>query len=358
MYEAQQFRFAGKLLSLRSLFPQKYIEDVKHNFLMKRLISNVSLVICLCVLATPAVQAATASVYINTGLQQLANQTPSGLTNADASFAQATNSDPSNDQAQVLKAATALALVQSSPNFVQLLTAAGVTNPVQSIYNPSYGFSFTPQGLPQILGSNSDIIAFLDALRSQIDPAIVQLSQVSTNVSFTLTAQQTATFPVAVDYGDVQIALSALYLLKAISYTADSYNLETSLSDFLSQNLTFEEFLQKYPQFLNFSSTDHRVDDASAFTNANAAFQKAVNFITNYRTNTPGYPNLFAIDTSDPANLATFTNTAVRFNALADSISTQQTFPSDPYTPCILDGAPIYLGALLSTTTPPRSGFF
>ena len=322
---------------------------------MKRLISIVSLVIFLCVLATPAVQAATASAYINTGLQQLANQTPGDLTNADASFAQATNSDPSNDQAQVLKAATGLALVQSSSNFVQLLTAAGVTNPVQSIYNPSYGLSFTPQGLPQILGSNSDIIAFLDALRPQIDPAIVQLSQVSKNVSFTLSAQQTATFPLAVDYGDVQIALSALYLLKAISYTADSYNLETSLSDFLSQNLTFEEFLQKYPQFLNFSSTDHRVDAASAFTNANAAFQKAANFITNYRTNTPGYPNLFAIDTSDPATLATFTNTAVRFNALADSISTQQTFPSDPYTPCILDGAPIYLGALLSTTTPPRS---
>jgi T5SS/PEP-CTERM-associated repeat protein/autotransporter-associated beta strand protein len=306
-----------------------------------------------------AVNDSVALTNINVGLQSLTLQTRAGLVSADRRFALALTNNPTDSMALTLKSVTGLAVLQENPEFVQLLTHIGVIQPQQSIYHLDYKTPTDQYGAAVVSGTMSNVISYIDTtLRPQLTNSISQLSRVSTNVSFTLTGQQTGTLPVAVDYGDVQLALSALYLAEAISYTEDRYNFGITLNDVskaLSGEITIEEILVKYPLLLGYGSNNGRLEAKQALINANAAFQRAVGFIPNQRVPRPGYPNVFSIDKDDPKAIEGFVSMAHRLDALAASFVSPQVFPADATSPMLLDGQTINLANWVSTQTPPRS---
>ena len=312
--------------------------------------------------ACPAVSAPNvggASNNIAAGLQSLTLRSRAGLESADASFASALTNDPQNPTALVLKTASGLALLQQNPEFVQLLTTMGVTQPNQSIYNLDYKTPTDQYGSSVVSGTMSNVISYIDTtLRPELSNSISNLSRVSTNVSFTLTGQQTGTLPVAVDYGDVQLALCALYFSEAASYMGGSYNFGILLNDVskaLSGEITIEEILVKYPLLLGNGNNNRRGEAKQALINANAAFQRAANFIPNQRKLRSDYPNVFSIDKNDPKAMEGLVSMGRRFNALAASFVSPQVFPADATSPTLLDGKTINLGIWASTQTPPRS---
>jgi T5SS/PEP-CTERM-associated repeat protein/autotransporter-associated beta strand protein/predicted outer membrane repeat protein len=306
-----------------------------------------------------AVNDGAALTNISVGLQSLTLQTRAGLVSADRAFALALTNNPTNSMALTLKSITGLAVLQENPEFVQLLTHMGVIQPQQSIYHLDYKTPTDQYGSAVVSGTMSNVISYIDTtLRPQLSNSISQLSRVSTNVSFTLTGQQTGTLPVAVDYGDVQLALSALYLAEAISYTEDRYNFGITLNDVskaLSGEITIEEILVKYPLLLGLGSNNRRGEAKQALISANAAFQRAVGFIPNQRKPRFDYPNVFSIDKNDPKAMEGLVSMGRRFNALAAAFVSPQVFPADATSPTLLDGKTINMGIWASTQTPPRS---
>lgn len=288
----------------------------------KNLLRVLPLLLMLCG-ACPAVSTPNvggASNNIAAGLQSLTLRSRAGLESADASFASALTNDPQNPTALVLKTASGLALLQQNPEFVQLLTTMGVTQPNQSIYGFNYTFPTNGYGTSVISGNLTNVISYIDTtLLPQLSNSISNISRVATNVSFTLTDQQTGTFPVAVDYGDVQLSLCLLHLSEVAAYLGNSYNLNILLNDLLSGELTTQEILSAYPRLFEFSSNDRRNQAKQAFINANAAFQRAASFVRDHRVTQPGFQNVFSIDNNDPADVAGMDAMARRFDALATS---------------------------------------
>ena len=289
-----------------------------------------------------------ANSNIQTGLQSLALETTNGLANADAAFAAALSNNPTSDNALVLKSATGLALLQQSTNFVQLLSAIGVTQPNQSLYSYDYQFPVDYNGHLILSGNSTNIGNYIDnSLRPQLATSITNLSAVSTNISLRLTASQTSTVPMVIDYGDVQWALCMLYLVKSASYAIDGYNTTIALPDFarfLSGATTAQGILNAYPSLLNLSSSpSSRTLAAQAFTNAYSCYQQSTNFIFTRRSVVPGYTNFFVLDTNDPIVTASISSTGARFQALSASLTSVQTFPSDTNNPTPLDGKTVSL---------------
>jgi hypothetical protein len=324
----------------------------------KNLLRVLPLLLMLCG-ACPAVSAPNvggASNNIAAGLQSLTLRSRAGLESADASFASALTNDPQNPTALVLKTASGLALLQQNPEFVQLLTTMGVTQPNQSIFGFNYTFPTNGYGTSVISGNLTNVISYIDTtLLPQLSNSISNISRVATNISFTLTDQQTGTFPVAVDYGDVQLSLCLLHLSEVAAYLGNSYNLNILLNDLLSGELTTQEILSAYPRLFEFSSNDRRNQAKQAFINANAAFQRAASFVRDHRVNQPGFQNVFSIDNNDPADVAGMDAMARRFDALATSFTKPQIFPADSVSPSILDGKFINLAKWVTTTNSPRS---
>jgi len=301
-----------------------------------------------------------ANSNIQSGLQSLALETTNGLASADALFTSALSNNPISDNALVLKSGTGLALLQQSTNFVKLLTAIGVTQPSQSIYAYDYQFPVDANGHVILSGNSTNIGSYIvNTLRPQISSSITNLLAVSTNISLTLTAAQTSTAPMAIDYADVQWALCMLYLMKSASHAIDSYNTTLALSDFakaVDGATSVKQILSAYPSLLTFSTNaSGRTLAAQSFTNAFAAYQRATNFVLTRRVIKPGYDNMFLINTNDPVALASMKELGAQFASLSASFTSTQTLPSNRFNPTPLDGKMVNLAALVSTTTSPRS---
>jgi hypothetical protein len=307
--------------------------------------------------AAKATNLGAASNNIESGLQQLALQTPIGLTNADALFASALTNDPSSDEARVLKTITGIALIPGTKAFAQFLSSIGFTNSIPGMFSfydiplPSAD-SF---GTPILTGNNTLVISYMDtSLRPKISNSIALLSGVSTNVNFTVSID----VPTVVDYADVQLLLCGAYLANAFTYLGDSYNLNILLSDLtktLAGRTTLQDTLAAYTQLFACSSSNQRALAKTAFSNANTAFQQAISFIINQRVTNQFTQHLIEIDTADPLTLSTVHSTRQRFAALADSFTKPVAFPADTNTPTPFDAQSIYLGAWLNAVASPRS---
>ena len=300
----------------------------------------------------------TASNNISAGLRELAtNPTPAGLSRADALFASAFSNNPASDQARVLKACSGVLLIPNTTTFTQLLLSSGLTNSAPGIFS-FYNFplpSTDSYGTPVLKGNNTSVVSYIDAnLRPQLSNAISILEGVSTNVNFTVNLD----VPTVVDYGDVQLLLCGAYLAHAVTYLADSYNLNILLSDLaktLTGRTTFQDALAAYPQLFTFSGNNQRASAKDAFINANSAFQKAIKFIASKRVTNQFTQHLIEIDTADPLTKATMLSTAQRFAALASSFTNSVIFPADTINPTPFDRQTISLHAWLNTPSSPRS---
>jgi hypothetical protein len=314
--------------------------------------------------AVSSADQAASSLAIKAGLQKLTLQSAAGLISADTNFAIALQKNPTNSQALVLKTGTELFILQQNPQFITLLTQIGAMEPNGSIYGYDYQLPLDMDGNPTVAtNSRTEQILFYgtNTLRPAIDQAIGRLEMVSTNVSFTLTADQTSTDAVAVDYGDVKGVLSILYLIKSAIHALDSYNLGAALPDFvklIQAASTIQDILNAYPAL--FSSNPNVAERAlakEAFSKANSSYQTASSYIRDQRVEQPAYRNLFSFDTSSTEALAAEEVTRNRFAALATSLSNPAVFPSDTNSSTLLDGKTINLGQFFQTTTSPRAWF-
>jgi hypothetical protein len=204
----------------------------------------------------PADQAASSN-SVQVGLQNLTLQSPAGLISADTNFALALQKNPTNSQALVLKTGTELFVLQQSPQFITLLTQVGVMQPNGNIYGYDYQLPVDMDGnLAVATNSRTEqILSYgTNTLRPALDQAIGRLEMVSTNLRFTLTADETSTEPTAVDYGDVKGVLSILYLIKSAIHALDSYNLSVALPDFvklIQGASTIQDILNSYPSLFS-----------------------------------------------------------------------------------------------------------
>jgi sugar lactone lactonase YvrE len=311
--------------------------------------------------AVSSADQAASSLAIKAGLQKLTLQSAAGLISADTNFAVALQKNPTNSQALILKTGTELFILQQSPQFITLLTQIGVMQPNGSIYGYDYQLPIDMNGNPIVATtSRTEQILFYatNTLRPAIDRAIGRLEMVSTNVSFTLTADQTSTEPAAVDYGDVKGVLTLLYLTKSAIHGLNSYNLGVALPDFvklMQEASTVQDILKAYPSL--FSSNPNVAQRAlakDAFSKANSSYQVASGYIRNQRVERRGFRNLISFDTSSKEALTAEQVTRNRFAALATSLSTPAVFPADANSPSLLDGKTISLGQFFQTTTSPR----
>jgi|GEM_PF-3499615 len=300
-----------------------------------------------------------ATNQIQLGRQSLALETTNSLVAADGYFASALTNNPTNDTALVLKSGTGLALILQSPQFVQLLTQIGVTQPKQSFYSYDYQFPVDANGHLILSGNSTNVVSYVDlTLRPQIAATIANLSSVSTNVLLSLSAAETSTAPTAIDYGDVQWTLFLLNLAKSASYAVDSYNTTLALSNVakaIDGSSSVQDVLNAYPSLLSLTTnSSERTLAVQAFTNAYAAYRNATNFVVTHRLAQTGYANLFVFDTNNPTSVASMQSAGARFQALAASMSSQQTFPADMNFPLPLDGKAINFSTFATTTASPR----
>ena len=301
------------------------------------------------------------SQSVQAGLINLTLHSSTGLSSANTNFALALQKNPTNSQALVLKTGTELFILQQSPQFITLLTQVGVMQPNGNIYGYDYQLPVDMDGNPTAAtNSRTEQILYYgtNTLRPAVDQAIGRLEMVSTNLNFTLTADETSTEPTAVDYGDVKGILSLLYLIKSAIHALDSYNLGAALPDFMKLiqgTSTIQDILNAYPSLLS-SNTNvaQRALAKEAFSKANSSYQAASGYIRNQRIEQIGFRNLFSFDKSSTEALAAEQVTRNRFAALATSLSNSAVFPADTNSPTLLDGKTINLGQFFQTTTSPR----
>jgi hypothetical protein len=256
--------------------------------------------------------AQTAANYIAIGRGHLANQTLADLQAADSSFSSALAIDPTNPEANVLKAMTRLVLLVTKPEYQTLLSGLGVTVLNSNPYHYTYQATEDAKGktIPAAGATSDMVLSYLNAtLLPEINGAVANLQQV-TDPGFviSLSAAETSFMATNVDYGDVQIALSGLLGVQALVPLGNTQNISVRLPEiyalFRTGALTAETVLSDYPALLTYTGVDQRVASKTAFQSANAAYQTGSNFIRNIRSAAPGTEFVFSFDTKEaPAEL-------------------------------------------------------
>lgn len=297
------------------------------------------------------------------GRERLSRQSPADLRSALTHFNNALALDPSNLEANLLKAATLLVLEQSSNEFQQQLIQIGVTVSDSNIYNFVYQLPVDADGhIRPADGVSLD--STLHYLNTRISPLLEEVLAClakfvnnPTNRAFRiqLSAAETSLADVRVDYGDVLILRSLLKAAKAGLALANSYNLNVEYALiyrlFKSDNLTPERVLSELPSLLMFSRSDQRIAAKSAIIAANADYQAGYAFTKNQRQPAGNTPYLFEF--SDPVEADDFASElAVMIGNLATG---QESYPYRVWYPSFLQGLTVNSSVLFSSTAPPRS---
>ncbi len=296
--------------------------------------------------STPLIYAQNADALVAEGRAFLVAQ---DLTNANARFASAVSIAPFNDQAKVFYAATRLLTLAEKPAGRALLDKLGFTPTNRSIYawtatvpTDTNGLPFAPTNM-----SASELTGFLRTnVLAEVVGASANLATVN-NHQFTLllTAEETSTTKVTLDYGDLLLMRAMLKFAQYAIYTANSWNidaqLETVRSFIASDNAVAEDILQQFPNLFSFATTNDLNAAQQAFSQAVSLYVEASNFIRARPTNEV---RLFNYD-PDTRDRELFFRTTL--NELKESLNGPVVLTVDPHYPA-------YFGQHFSGTSAPR----
>ncbi len=138
----------------------------------------------------------------------------------------------------------------------------------------------------------SDLTGFL---RTDVLVAL-QLSEsnlariTDTNYTLLVTAAETTTVGVTIDYGDLLLLRALLRFGEYLIYTVNSWNLDTQLTDFRDlatlDDVTMENFLEAHTNFFTFATTNDLLAARSAFVDSIDLYSAASEFIRARPVNT------------------------------------------------------------------------
>lgn len=304
---------------------------------------------------------ASASTSIALGRANLELQTPTGLQTASTHFQNAINADSNNLEANLLRAATLLALEQGSPDFQQQLTSIGITITNPNIYDFEYQVPVDTEAhiKPTTGVSSVSTISYLNSKESLIDAALSCLDKfgndsASRSFRIRLTAAETSLVDVRVDYGDVLILRSFLKASKAAIALANSYHIAAEYALFYrlfkQGELTPQKVLAELPDLLKFSDRNRRASGISWLVAANRDYQAGYAFTKGPRLPPGNTPYLFEF--AEPKVADSF---AAELSIIIGDLSAgSDTYLYNSFYPWFVRGLTVDTAALLSSSAPPR----
>ncbi len=254
-----------------------------------------------------------AADLVTAGRDSLAtNHTTAGLQTAYADFTSAVSMSPNNPTANALAAATRLLLLPQSPGGAAFLTGLGVSTTGRDIYNWTADFHRDANGnvvLPANLNTSAGIAAYTGSVLPAINASLVNLATITdTNFILNLSANETDSQDVTLDYGDIQLLRAFLYLADNFGHFLGAYNFSVVINHLRdlgqSDQLSFQRILSDYPSLFTLTSGAEVRASKIGLTNAIYSYFSASDFIRNIRTN--GADRLFNLQTNDVDREATF----------------------------------------------------
>lgn len=197
------------------------------------------------------------------------------ITNANARFAAALAVDANHESANLLHAATRALNLPLQPAGAAFLTRLGFPLPGRDIYNWTARIPSDPEGVPNApAGVSAQELPW--QLRTnallEIQGALLSLSRITNpNFALGLTAAETTTDAVTVDYADVQMLRAGLHFMEYLCFTLHSQNLDAQLTALRSMHtngtLNAETVLTQYPALFTYATTNDLAAARTAFEN-------------------------------------------------------------------------------------------
>jgi hypothetical protein len=313
---------------------------------MKTKIRSVLLLI-VAALAAKA-QAQTADELVLRGRQSLAQH---HLAAAHADFVAALNQSPQHPTANALVAATTLLTLPQQSAMSNFLNRLKISPSGRDLYDWTAQFTEDADGdvvLPAGLNSREGITLYRTAVMPALKAAQTNLARITDpNFMLSLSAEETASEPVDVDYGDIQVVRALLHAGEFLGYTLESHNFNVGISVLRSlgesDRLTIQRTLATFPDLLKRGSASALAASRVAFTEGVARYLEASEFIRTQRP--PDAERLFTLDLDHVADEGRFrTNLAL----VRESLDTPVPIPD-------LDNYSVYAGAYFAGAKPLRS---
>ena len=225
----------------------------------------------------------------------------SNLSQANARFAQALAVDPNHATGNVLHAVTRLLVLHENTVGSNFLTRLGFPLPGRSVYiwtskltNDARRKPLAPAGV-----ASAEIMT---VLRTNVLPELAaagaELAKVTqTTFTLALTAAETQTDDVRVDYGDVRMLRGMFAGMEHLIYTLNGWDMDVPLTTLktlvTNGHTTAEQVLRDYPSFLKFRTTNDLVAGRTAFQQAVTNYVAASDWL---RSRIGSISNLFNLD--------------------------------------------------------------
>lgn len=217
-------------------------------------------------------------------------------------------SHPEDDTARFFLAFTTLISVIDNPKVQSTMDAFGVSMSGRDPFSWTADIPTSQTGWP-VPPNGSTSKDLLDLLRDEFIPALgVSLNHLrdidDPDFFIFLTAEETGTQTVIVDWGDLSLMRSALMLLESFIWTLDSYDLDASLTRLFTmredQSIDLESLLKAFPNLLRLAGNESFTLAAGSLTGSLLEFQKASTFIKN---RSAGASRLFTLEPEDVSSL-------------------------------------------------------
>ena len=241
---------------------------------------------------------------------------------AYADFNAAVGLSPNHEAANVLVAATRLALLPQQAGASNALNRLGVSAHGRDVFNWTAHFQTNNSGqvvLPANLNSAEAIALCNTNLLPAIRASLTNLNRI-TNRAFTLslTTDETRVQPVTLDWGDIELMRVGLHAAEFAGHTLNAHNLSVvithlqTLGNAKPSQLTVQKVLADYPSLFALISKSELDASKAELTNAILSYLAASDFIRNDRQ--PGV-GLFELLPEEEAKEAIFRDALT--NALA-----------------------------------------
>ena len=213
---------------------------------------------------------------------------------ANSSFASALSFSPANETYNFFYAATELLSLPQEPAGSNFLDHIGLGSTGRDLFNWQARLT---NGVLTSLNADEFTAQLRTNVLTNIMVAESSLAQITdTNFTVDLTADETHSGAVTVDWGDVQMLQAMGDAAELFIYTTYSWNLDVQIStatNLLGKNGDIEELLTNYPSLLTTTSTADLPAAEAAFSSAINEYFAASQFI---RNRPPGETFLFNLD--------------------------------------------------------------
>lgn len=222
------------------------------------------------------------------GRSYLEGRSTADMSSADNHFSQALALDAAHPAANVLRAITRLARLQTDTGFASLLSQWGFQTIRTNLHSPRFDTSRDGAG-KRVAPGGADASQANALASSALLPALAaseaNLAQItSTTFSLALTDSEAARRWTVLDYGDLQVLRSVGLAIKAAIHMNNSVNTDGSLSTLLNlenqRKLNAKEILAALPNAGKLRGiTDERSQFKTAVQLANTRYQEASTFV-------------------------------------------------------------------------------